>query len=452
MKQLKNKIIILLVFTMIVSMPLTGLAATYQSEAEAMSALGLLKGTGNGLDLESSLTRLQGAVLAIRLQGKETTALSMTDAEVNSALSNVEDILSIPGWGKKYAAYSLVNGIISGVSKSAAGKIKFSAVDPLSGRQFITMVLRSMGYTSSDVYATCTTRSVDVGMLTSVQANAFATKKQLIRDDSAGIMYGAVKKGIASNGRPMSFSPEPGIITLPNAVSEINAGDYLNFGKYYGEPILWKCASKSKEGITLASEYILCQKAYDASESGKWKEGSDNLQKFGSNVWSNSNIREWLNSTSSTVNFTTQPPNRSAVASGTNAYSDEPGFLSNFTQSERDLIKAVNHEGVSDMVYLPSLAEVSLYYGNSDSQRIRKMTDIGIQKGEYKKDGYNPTWTYWTRSPNPDYNYSVTDIRGGGNSFFSLAYLGMNGIVPAIQLSSYTPIKGSGTISDPWSY
>ena len=51
-----------------------------------------------------------------------------------------------------------------------------------------------------------------------------------------------------------------------------------------GKPLLW-------------SEYILSAKCFDAAESGTVDKGSNNAEKYGSNIWSRSNLREWLNST-----------------------------------------------------------------------------------------------------------------------------------------------------------
>lgn len=91
-------------------------------------------------------------------------------------------------------------------------------------------------------------------------------------------------------------------------------------GTYNGEPILWRCIEDTERNeILLFSDKILCFKAFDEE----------------SNEWKNSELRLWLNSTSSA-----------------NEYYDEEGFLSNtnFSETQRQLIKTVNHS-----VYLPDL-------------------------------------------------------------------------------------------------
>jgi hypothetical protein len=59
----------------------------------------------------------------------------------------------------------------------------------------------------------------------------------------------------------------------------------------------------------------------------------------GSNRWYNSNLREWLNSNDLSVNYTTYPPVKKALRYEFNPYDKEPGFLTNFTDLERSVIK-----------------------------------------------------------------------------------------------------------------
>ena len=56
----------------------------------------------------------------------------------------------------------------------------------------------------------------------------------------------------------------------------------------------------------------------------------------GSYYWLSSNIREWLNSDARAVQYTNEPPTRERL--GIYAYDEEPGFLYEFTQDEKDAI------------------------------------------------------------------------------------------------------------------
>jgi hypothetical protein len=223
----------------------------------------------------------------------------------------------------------------------------------------------------------------------------------------------------------------------------IKVGDYVQFGKYYGDPILWKCVKKEGRNPVLVSEYILCLKAFDAAESGIAGEGNDGVQKYGSNKWHNSNIREWLNAIGK-VSYTTQPPIKMAVL--TNAYADEPGFLSDFSSNERDFIKSVKHDGVSDKIYLLSDEELVLLGG-----KAKEATKKAIQNSSYRDLDFSIGVGFWTRTPTTSYPYNVHIVPGdlayiGG----SVTYGGTVGILPALNLKSDIYKSGKGTRIAPY--
>ncbi|MDP4090527.1 MAG: DUF6273 domain-containing protein [Bacillota bacterium] len=252
----------------------------------------------------------------------------------------------------------------------------------------------------------------------------------------------------------------------------IKVGDYVSFGSYYSDPILWKCVDTSN-GTMLLSEYIICMKAYDAAESSQWgKEGGTYTkvvdgQEYGSKDWKTSNLREWLNSDASKVKFSTQPPVKTAVLNGENAYADEPGFLSNFTDAERSSIKSVSHDGCSDKVYLLSVDEVYKYIGGSgleidsarDSSTIRLLTEKARNNSEFKfNSNWKNDWWYYTRTPHiPDPKDTRVATFGGGyyyydNHIFYGVYpgTGIGGVLPALNLKSNICKSGDGSKENPW--
>lgn len=130
-------------------------------------------------------------------------------------------------------------------------------------------------------------------------------------------------------------------LTLATDYASIQVGDYIELGKYYGEPILWRCVSIDENGPLMLSDKILCLKAYDASYSGY----SNSYRKtYGSNFWNTSCLRQWLNSNDILVNWLNGVPNRNNVWGGYNAYADEAGFMSNFTADELKLVKPVTQK------------------------------------------------------------------------------------------------------------
>ena len=118
--------------------------------------------------------------------------------------------------------------------------------------------------------------------------------------------------------------------------STISVGECITLGRYEGKPIVWRCVLIDENGPLMLSENILCNKAYDAAgESAEYHtDGWGYIRKNrGSNCWSDSSIRQWLNS-SGNVEYTHCPPE----------YQDELGFLSNFSASELALVKTVTQK------------------------------------------------------------------------------------------------------------
>ena len=135
-------------------------------------------------------------------------------------------------------------------------------------------------------------------------------------------------------------------ITLTEqANKKIHLGDYLTMGTYLGEPIVWRCVDIDENGPLMLSDRILCLKPFDASGKSDAYHMDDWVtnvrEQYGSNCWSDSNLRQWLNSSDETVVYSHCAPTTSAVLNGYNAYDGEAGFLHAFTQEELSSIKTV---------------------------------------------------------------------------------------------------------------
>lgn len=268
-------------------------------------------------------------------------------------------------------------------------------------------------------------------------------------------------------GIALFFYFQPDKNAKPVLIGTIKVGDYVTFGSYYGEPILWKCVD-TENGVMLLSEYILCLKAFDAAESGIWGEAGGSYtknvdeQQYGSKNWETSNIREWLNSEATSVSFTTQPPVESALLGGNNAYADEPGFLSNFTEAECNNILPVSHDGCKDMVFILSYDEVHKYIFDGDSrsfETIRMLTEAAkcLCEHDSSLDSGNDWWYYTRSSCETDLDgKSLATFGGGAFYYFNHIFYGIypgtgtGGVLPALTLKSDVCISGDGTASNPW--
>jgi len=182
-----------------------------------------------------------------------------------------------------------------------------------------------------------------------------------------------------------------------SAEATINIGDYLQMGKYYGEPILWRCVDLDGNGPLMLSDRILTIKPFDGSGSHKYLDGTSQGETgsartlYGSNLWETSSLRSWLNSSATAGNVIWIDgclPTEANVYSGWNDYATEKGFLAagNFTLSEQNVIKSVTQKSLLNEVDSTKLSEggtaahITSYYiasifQNFDTAYFQSVTD-----------------------------------------------------------------------------
>ncbi len=286
------------------------------------------------------------------------------------------------------------------------------------------------------------------------------------------------------------------------SVSSINVGDYFQMGKYNGDPILWRCVDIDENGPLMLSDKILCMKPFDAygvntnSSHGRGYVSSQVTgyyrQKWGSNYWSDSNIRDWLNSNASAGNVVWScgnPPDKSHVYNGNNAYDTEAGFLTGFTAKEQSAMKIVEQrqaldayehsntrnmayhlinsnivdvvqnydtaysEVISDKMFLLDVKQLHEVYTNFGNYYLAYPTAKAVANSDVKETMMkeNLYWHYWLRTPDANYDYG-TNVRyvncfqyiGNAN-----AYNPGVGVRPAFYLNtSAASVSGGGGSSD----
>lgn len=139
---MKKKIISLfLALTLALSLSIPALAVTpaeAQEDAELLYNLGLFKGSGTNPDgtpkfsLDRAPTRAEAVTILVRLMGKEDEALSK---------SWTTPFTDLPEWAVPYVGYAYTNGYTNGVEDT-----RFGAAAPVSAAQFLTFLLRALGY------------------------------------------------------------------------------------------------------------------------------------------------------------------------------------------------------------------------------------------------------------------------------------------------------------------
>ncbi len=144
-------------------------------------------------------------------------------------------------------------------------------------------------------------------------------------------------------------------------------GDTIFFGTYHDAPIEWQVLSLSDDGTKalLITTHILTFKAFDGADSGVYHPFSTSTDGLGNNSWITSSIRTWLNSADDTVVYEGNPPVDTAMSDLCNAYDAEAGFLSGFSQEEKNAILETtlltNGHSHTDKVFLLSAEDFSLF-------------------------------------------------------------------------------------------
>lgn len=293
------------------------------------------------------------------------------------------------------------------------------------------------------------------------------------------------------------------IPVIAGASMNIQIGQYVQMGTYYGEPILWRCVDIDENGPLMLSDKILCIKAFDAEGSNNTATGSHSRnsyrQSHGSNYWGDSNMRSWLNSTASAGNvhwLCGNPPVKERLWRGYNAYDQEAGFLSNFTQSERNAMNEVTQksllsspeidagmaatgteghdygyhisdvvsnydtayaEYISDKLFLLDVKQANAVYNNrgvlGGDYYIGEPTAQCVANSEYKDSDLNvdEKWYSWLRSPNSNSINGVRVVYSDGYVNDSNTDCNYVGVRPAFYLNLSSSIRsGSGTASNPY--
>lgn len=284
-------------------------------------------------------------------------------------------------------------------------------------------------------------------------------------------------------------------------------GDYILYGHYLDEPILWQIVEVNEGEYVLWSDKILAFKSFDAAGSQNvfytnedvllydleddffndtYYEVSDEarVEAFGSGRWLNSSLRAWLNS-SDDVNYERVPIKEAVFPNGF-SYDNEIGFLHGFTDKEQSNIVENTHkalcynssisslgselheyvwnktpkdsvlnyedayyEMVTDKVFLLSVAELGMYSENADINYFKiPVNDIAFETERRYLDYYE----YWLRTPYPDRPSSVRTSHPSGTVSSWIASSDEIGVVPAIRINgmNFISVQGEGTKENPY--
>jgi hypothetical protein len=151
-----------------------------QEKAEALKELHLFNGTNAGFELERAPTRVEGAVMLVRLLGKEEEALQM---------NYTHPFNDVPSWANAYIGFMYESELTKGKSEN-----EFGSTDHITSSQYITFVLRALGYNDSIgdfQWNTSVEKAVEIGLVSNEYSLELKNKK-FLRDDVVGVSYSSL--------------------------------------------------------------------------------------------------------------------------------------------------------------------------------------------------------------------------------------------------------------------
>jgi len=203
-----NKILlyILMILLTVSALPLSvhAVPATPANFEKAvdLKILGLLANSPDDFQLDRAPTRLEGAIMLVRLLGK--------DKQVSQGHYE-HPFTDVPGWARNYVGYMYQNKLTSGIGNS-----KFGSSDLLTPKQYATFVLRSLGY-RDDVdfsYGNILDKAVEKGLLSASKALALNGAGKFLRDDMVGISYNALSVKMRDSSQTLLDK----LVTTDNAI------------------------------------------------------------------------------------------------------------------------------------------------------------------------------------------------------------------------------------------
>lgn len=160
---------------------LTGMAgaANFTHCADALKQMELFVGTKNGYELDRAPTRVEAAVMLVRLLGQE-----------DAAKSGSYDIpfTDVPNWAAPYVGWLYEKELTVGVSDT-----KFGTTQNCNAKQYATFLLRALGYADgSDGYTYDT--ALDFAQKQGVVDAVNCDTQNFLRDDVVAMSYTALSR------------------------------------------------------------------------------------------------------------------------------------------------------------------------------------------------------------------------------------------------------------------
>lgn len=151
-----------------------------EDKADKLKELGLFMGGSNGFELDRAPTRLEAAVMLVRLLGRENEAKQQ---DYRHPFSDV------PAWASPYVGYLCTKGYSKGISAELYG-----SAQEMTAPEFVTYILRSLGYNDSwgaFDWNYSLDAALNVGLIGKEYYDSLQSKV-FLRDDAVKLCYSAL--------------------------------------------------------------------------------------------------------------------------------------------------------------------------------------------------------------------------------------------------------------------
>jgi len=219
MKAFSKIICICVVLTMLFH---TGAFAENNREyADTLYDLGLFAGTDKGYELDRCFTREEAATVIVRLLGEADNLDKYTFGEKFADVKKDR-------WSFKYVMYCYEKGITYGT-----GSDTFSPDATIDAYQFVTLLLRVMGYKDTGLYESLDD-AVEYSIFNSAVADRLA-QDAFLRDDMVYIIYRSLKAQTSEGNLFAHTLAEKGVISYREAEAFDVYDDFENIDELLNE-------------------------------------------------------------------------------------------------------------------------------------------------------------------------------------------------------------------------
>lgn len=184
----------------------------HYQEALTLKKLGLFSGTNKGFELDRPLTRVEAAVILVRLLGKENEAMEM---------KYTHPFTDVPSWADTYIGYVYKYGLSGGISND-----KYGSANNISPCQYFTFILRALGYSDKNgdfTWNDSINAAYDWGIIGETDHKYYLDNNTFLRDD---VVYISVK----ALDRSLKLQPRKRLINKLIKQGAVNEAAALEVG------------------------------------------------------------------------------------------------------------------------------------------------------------------------------------------------------------------------------